>query len=178
MTDGPSQRRFAALWQEHQGIVSKIAWVYARSGEDRRELAQDIGMQLWRSFAGFDARRAKFSTWMYRVALNVAISWQRQSGWQGEGRLESLDARHLETIGGGADIVEPDARLEALHAFIEQLGRLDRALIVLYLEDRSHADMADILGISKTNVATRIGRIKQKLREQLTDSTGACHGTR
>lgn len=163
MTD--RQRQFETLLQEHRGIVLKVASVYAHGSEDRSDLAQEIAVQLWRSFGGYDPARAKFSTWMYRVALNVAISHVRQAAR--DERLEPLDAGHLE-LPGEADVSQPDERLAALYAFIGQLDPLNRALILLYLEDRSHAEIAQVLGISETNVATKIGRIKQKLRGQMT----------
>jgi len=162
MTD--RQRQFESLLQEHRGIVFKVASIYARGSEDRSDLAQEIAVQLWRSFASFDAARAKFSTWMYRVALNMAISHARQA--ERDKRLEPLDAAHLE-LPGDADVSQPDERLAALYAFIGQLDPLNRALILLYLEDRSHAEIAQVLGISETNVATKIGRIKQRLRGQI-----------
>lgn len=166
------QRQFEALLQEHRGIVFKVASVYAHGREDRNDLAQEIAVQLWRSFAGFDAARAKFSTWMYRVALNVAISHVRRASR--EQHLEPLDAAHLE-LPGDADVSQPDERLAALYAFVGQLDPLNRALILLYLEDRSYGEIAQVLGISETNVATKIGRIKQKLRGQMTAAatTGA-----
>ena len=164
MTDRQHQRQFEALLQEHRGIVFKVASVYARNGEDRRDLAQEITAQLWRSFGSYDAARAKFSTWMYRVALNVAISYVRQMARTE--RLEPLDAGHLD-LPGDADVSQPDERLAALYAFIDQLDALNRALILLYLEDRSHAEIAQVLGISESNVATKINRIKHKLRGQM-----------
>lgn len=174
MTDRQNQQRFDALWREHQGIVLKVAGMYARGAEDRRDLAQEIGAQAWRSFGRYDQRRAKFSTWMYRVALNVAISHARRQPWSEADRTEPLDAHHLDTIGGEA-APERDERLDALHAFIDRLGVLDRALILLYLEDRGYAEIADVLGISETNVATKINRIKHRLRGQMTtpEPTGA-----
>ena len=167
------QQRFAALLHEHRGIVFKIAGLYSRTAADRDDLVQEVSTQLWRSFAGYDAARAKFSTWMYRVALNVAISQIRRA--RGTEHFEPLEAHHLETAGGDGGIAEPDERLVALYAFIGQLDPLNRALILLYLEDRSYAEMADILGLAETNVATKISRIKQKLREQMVtaESTGA-----
>ena len=167
------QQRFETLWREHRGIVFKVAGVYARSTEERLDLAQEIGAQLWRSFAAFDERKAKFSTWLYRIALNVAISHlRRESG--GDGHFEPLDEGHLETI-AGETAVEPDERLATLHAFIGELDALNRALILLYLEDRSYAEIAEVLGISATNVATKINRIKQKLRGRMATAatTGA-----
>ncbi|MCX7514682.1 RNA polymerase sigma factor [Frateuria hangzhouensis] len=172
MTDRHRQRQFETLLQEHRGIVFKIARAYARGSADRDDLAQEIAVQLWRSFGHYDAARAKFSTWMYRVALNVAISHARRAN-RGE-PLEPLDAAHLE-LPGEADVAQPDERLAALHAFIGQLDPLNRALILLYLEDRSYAEIAQVLGISETNVATKIGRIKQRLRGRMAPAatTGA-----
>lgn len=161
------QRAFETLLREHQRIVFKVVSVYARHPEDRRDLTQEICVQLWRSFPKFDETRAQFSTWMYRVALNVAISQMRRPPRQEE-RFEQLDQQWLESAGGTAEIFEPDERLEALYRFIDQLDPLNRALILLYLEDRSYGEIAEILGISETNVATKISRIKQKLRHQMT----------
>jgi len=162
----PDPQRFQNLLREHERIVFKVAGLYAAHAEDRRDLAQEIALQAWRSFARYDAQRAKFSTWLYRVALNVAISQLRADGtWNG--RLEPLEAHHLEGI-GGESMPEPDERLATLHALIEELDALNRALMLLYLEDKSYAEIAEILGISETNVATKLGRIKQKLRERMT----------
>lgn len=158
------QRAFEILLREHQRIVFKVVSVYARHPEDRRDLTQEICVQLWRSFASFDEKRAQFSTWMYRVALNVAISQMRRPPRQ----EESLDPQQLEALGGTAEMVEQDERLDALYDFIEQLDPLNRALILLYLEDRSYVEIAEVLGISETNVATKISRIKQKLRSRMT----------
>ena len=165
------QRRFEALLREHQRIVFKVAAAYARGAHDRDDLAQEIAAQLWRSFGSFDEARAKFTTWMYRVALNVAISHARSMKRSGAEHLEPLDDVHLETVAGeGAahhESLERDKRLAALHALIARLDGLNRALVLLYLEDRSYAEIADVLGISETNVATKLNRIRQKLREQL-----------
>ena len=167
------QQHFAALLHEHRGIVFKVARLYSPGAADRDDLVQEISIQLWRSFARYDAARAKFSTWMYRVALNVAISQMRRV--RRTEQFEPLQTHHLESVGADRDSAEPDERLTALYAFIGRLDPLNRALILLYLEDRSYAEMAEILGISETNVATKISRIKQKLRGQMTaaETTGA-----
>ncbi|MFC5435658.1 RNA polymerase sigma factor [Rhodanobacter umsongensis] len=159
------QQSFASLLHEHRRIVFKVAGLYSRSAADRDDLAQEISTQLWRSFDRYDPARAKFSTWMYRIALNVAISQARR--WRDADRFEPLAAHHLETVGGGEPIAEQDDRLTALYAFIGQLDPLNRALILLYLEDKGYPEIAEILGISETNVATKISRIKQKLRGQM-----------
>jgi len=165
------QRAFETLLREHQRIVFKVVSVYARHPEDRRDLTQEICVQLWRSFPSFDEKRARFSTWMYRVALNVAVSQMRRPPRRDE-RFEALDQQQLDAA-GTVGIAEPDERVEALHRFIAQLDPLNRALILLYLEDRGYGDIAEILGISETNVATKISRIKQKLRQQMTGAMPA-----
>lgn len=175
MTSKRLQAAFEKQLSEHQRIVFKVAAIYARGAEDRRDLEQEICTQAWRSFGRYDERKAKFSTWLYRVALNVAISQARRQSWAQADRTVSLNPQHLESIGGGEPIEKPDERVADLHRFIGRLDPLNRALILLYLEERSHAEMAEILGISETNVATKIGRIKQKLRGQMTAAatTGA-----
>jgi len=159
------QRDFETRLREHRGLIAKVASVYAFSREDRLDLAQEISVQLWRAFGSYDERRAKFSTWLYRIALNVAISQARRR--RDDGRLEPLEAHHMESV-AGEERPEPDERLQVLYGFIGELDALNRALILLYLEDRNYAEIAEILGISETNVATKINRIKQKLRGQMT----------
>lgn len=184
MAERERQRRFEALLREHQRIVFKIAGAYAHGAQDREDLAQEIAAQLWRSFGSFDERRAKFTTWMYRVALNVAISHVRSAKRRGAVHIESLDDVHFETVACDAvaqpEAVERDERIAVLHAFISGLDALSRALVLLYLEDRSHAEIADVLGISETNVATKLNRIKQRLRAQASapETEGAKNGTR
>lgn len=178
------QRRFETLLREHQRIVFKVAGAYAHGAHEHDDIAQEIAAQLWRSFGSFDEGRAKFTTWMYRVALNVAISHARSAKRSGAEHLEPLDDLHLETMAGenGAqhETLERDERLAALHAFIAHLDALNRALVLLYLEDRSYAEIADVLGISETNVATKLNRIRQKLKSRMVEQAteGARNGTR
>lgn len=167
MTGRQHQQRFTALLHEHRKIIFKVAAIYARTSEDRNDLEQEIRTQLWRAFDRYDERRGKFSTWMYRIALNMAISQARRWYRTGAGLLEPLERHHLESIGGGTDVDEPDARVRTLYAVIASLDPLNRALILLYLENHSYAEIADVLGISVTNVATKLGRIKQQLRGRI-----------
>lgn len=182
--DGERQREFEARLREHRRIVFKVSAVYARGAADRDDLAQDIAAQLWVAFPKYDGRRAKFSTWMYRIALNVAISHVRAQERAGIARTQSLDETCAESVASADTLHEDglarDQRGAALHAFIARLDPLNRALVLLYLEDRSYAEIADVLGISETNVATKLNRIKQKLRGQMTtaETTGDNHGTR
>jgi RNA polymerase sigma factor (sigma-70 family) len=154
--------QFEQLLQSHRGIVYKVAGSYSRTASDRDDLAQEICLQLWRAFPKYDSQR-KFSTWMYRVALNVAISHLRRTPQYDLPSAEPLNDFHLETL---ADPISAHRQAETwvLMTFIAQLGPLHRALILLYLDDHSYADMAAILGISETNVATKINRIKNTLR--------------
>jgi len=147
--------RFETLLEQHGGIVGKVVRIYARTADDRRDLAQEIATQLWRAFPRYDERLGKFSTWMYRIALNVGISHLRR-------------VRTFEVFEDTVSAAAPDDRLEALYARIRALEGLDRALVLLYLEDRSHAEIADVLGISEANVATKLSRLRTRLREQLT----------
>lgn len=166
MSEREKLRRFEALLIEHRKILFKVASIYARVAEDRNDLAQEIRVQLWRSFGRYDPQRAKFSTWMYRIALNVAISYVRRNRHLSPDRMESLDEQHAATIPGD----EPNAhdeQLFVLYTFIERLDAFSRALILLYLDEREQAEIADILGISETNVSTKINRIKQRLRDQM-----------
>ena len=170
--DSP-QDRFQALLERHRKIVFKVANMYCRNPEDRRDLAQEIGTQLWRSFPGFDASRS-FSTWMYRIALNVGISFARQAGHREKHSLtlddHILGEGGIDAIDDNAALHEPDERVRALHHFIDQLDVLNRALMLLYLEDRSYHEIAEVLGISETNVATKINRLKQRIRTGIAET--------
>jgi RNA polymerase sigma factor (sigma-70 family) len=154
--------QFEQLLQSHRGIVYKVAGSYSRTAADRDDLAQEICLQLWRAFPKYDSRR-KFSTWMYRVALNVAISHLRRRPQSDSHRIEPLHDLHLESVADPVS-VHSQGEVEVLMTFIARLEPLHRALILLYLDDHSYADMAAILGISETNVATKINRIKNTLR--------------
>jgi RNA polymerase sigma factor (sigma-70 family) len=167
MNEGQDQQRFEALLSEHRKIIFKLVATFARDVEDRKDLAQEVIVQLWRSFGQYDERRAKFSTWLYRIALNVAISQVRRERRSVASRAEPLEEHHLERIASVEPDRDDDERVVELWAFIDQLDALNRALMLLYLEDRSYAEIGEILGISETNVATKINRIKQKLRRSV-----------
>lgn len=169
MTARQLQRCFESLLLEHRRIVFKVAGLYSRSVADCDDLVQEISTQLWRSFGGYDEARAKFSTWMYRIALNVAISHARGAGLR-ERHVIALDEDAHEIADDSVLPHETNARLRELHRCIDALGPFDRALMLLYLEERSHADIAEVLGITATNVATRINRLKQRIRAGLSEN--------
>ena len=156
------QDRFLILLDEHKKILFKIASSYCRNGADREDLVQEMVLQIWRSFDRYDDRH-RFSTWMYRVALNVAISFYR-----GESRrprtIVPADDSILEIAAEAPESAALEDDLRLLQRFIEQLDELDRALVILYLDGNRYDTIAEVLGISETNVGTKISRIKQKLR--------------
>jgi RNA polymerase sigma-70 factor (ECF subfamily) len=161
--DEQRKTEFESLLHEHRGIVFKVANTYCWQTEDRAELAQEIALQLWRAWPGFDRSRV-FTTWMYRIALNVAISFVRKEAMR-RGRSVSFDATLHDTPSLNTE--EPDARELRLHRFIERQPPLDRALLLLYLDDRPQREIAEILGLTPTNVSTKINRLKQRIRTEL-----------
>ncbi len=160
-----TQQAFGELLQQHRGIVFKVVNTYARDAEDRADLAQEIAAQLWRAWPDYDPAR-RFSTWMYRIALNVAISFLRNDGYRRRHAVPLDDALH-DMADASATDHETDDQVRVLHRFIATLEPLDRALLLLYLEEHSSREMADVLGISESNVTTKISRLKQRIRDQV-----------
>lgn len=155
------QERFSALIREHAGIVRKVATTYCRDADDRADLAQEILAQLWAAWPRYDEARP-FTTWMYRVALNVAISHVR-GVYRGARHFVPLADEHLDIAATPADHEARD-ELRMLEAIIAELDELNRALLLLYLDDRGHREIAEILGIGESNVGTKIARLKQRIR--------------
>ena len=160
--------RFVSLLEENRKIVYKVASSYSRNPADREDLAQEITVQLWRSFARYD-ERYRFSTWMYRVALNVAISFYRSEIRRSRAEVSAEDAV-LEVASLASEPTEMDEDIRLLRQLIEQLDELDRAVMILYLDGNRYSMIAEILGISETNVGTKINRIKQRLRRDLSQA--------
>ena len=156
------QERFEALIHQHRGIVFKVASIYCRDVEEQRDLAQEIRAQAWRAFPRYDADRS-FATWMYRIALNVAISHRRSVEYRRR-HVADMGAEVLESIPDPAGHA-PDDRVRELYRVIDRLDDLNRALVLLYLEGRNYQEIADVLGISETNVSTKLNRLKQRLRD-------------
>ena len=152
---------FLSLIEQNKGIIYKISNSYCRDPENRKDLVQEIIIQLWKAFDNYD-NRYKVSTWMYRIALNVAISFYRKERKSSSAPLTSV------VIGMMAEDPpeEHEENVRLLYQFINELDELNKALMLLYLEDNSYKEMAEILGISETNVATKISRIKEKLKKR------------
>jgi len=152
------------LIRRHAGLIHKIAYAYCRDATDREEVVQEVALQLWRSRLRYDERYRE-TTWVYRIALNVAISFQRRERRHRERRL-ALDEQAI-TI-AAASTSEGDAGpgedVELLLRCVDDLGALDKALVLLFLDGNDHASIADVLGISVSNVGTKLWRIKDRLR--------------
>jgi RNA polymerase sigma-70 factor, ECF subfamily len=155
---------FAERIAANRGIVVKVAASYARHADERDDLAQEIVTQLWRAWPHYDASRP-FATWTYRIALNVAIGHARSEARR---RLHAApaDATPDDVADDDAD-PEHARRVRQLRAFIERQPPLDRALLLLYIDGCLQRDIAEILGLSETNVATKIGRLKRRIRDEI-----------
>ncbi len=147
----------------HKAILYKICNVYCKNESDREDLAQEIVYQLLRSYQNFTPQY-KFSTWMYRVALNVAISFYRKT--RTAGSVIRLMEITTEVEDKGDNTVELEKNINRLQQFITELKELDKALMILYLEEKNYKEISEILGITETNVATRISRVKEKLKQR------------
>lgn len=159
---------FAERLQRHRGIVYKVAGSYARDPHDRDDLAQEIAAQLWRAWPKYDPAKP-FSTWMYRIALNVAISHLRGETHRRRHAVAFDDALH-DIAGDATDDAASADGLRMLRRFMATLEPLDRALLLLYLEERATREMAEVLGISESNVTTKISRLKQRIRDYVAPS--------
>ncbi len=156
------KERFITAVSDNGGLIYKIASMYTNTAEDRNDLVQEIIYQLWKSFDSYH-QLAGLSTWMYRVAMNVAIY-----------QLKSLE-RKITTIPLGSEVAniredghDPfEEQLQILRQHTGNLNLLEKGIVMLYLENKSHKEIAQIVGISESNVGTKIGRIKEKLRTQI-----------
>jgi RNA polymerase sigma-70 factor (ECF subfamily) len=162
-TDQDRDQQFPELLERHRGIVLKVARTYCRNAADSEDLAHEIATQLWRAFPTYDRKRS-FSTWMYRIALNVAISFIRSSSARARHTV-ALEETHDVPDANSAD-PEADDDVRVLYQYIGQLDALHRALALLYLDERSYVEISDILGITETNVATKINRLKLRFAKQ------------
>jgi RNA polymerase sigma factor (sigma-70 family) len=146
----------------HRGLIFKVCHVYCRDAEDRKDLFQEIVYQVWKSRKSF-RQESKITTWIYRIALNTAITHFRREQRQVTTQLPN-DSFDLPDLSGHDGREE---QLSMLFTAIESLDRIDKSIILLYLEDRSYDEISEITGLSKSNVGVRLNRIKIKLSEKL-----------
>lgn len=154
---------FVKNLEKHQNIVHKICTFYTNNSDDHNDLFQEITIQLWRAYPSFRGD-SKFSTWMYRVALNTAITLYRKS-------KRRIKAQNFDKISFKIKYQEydptADKQIKLLYEGVRQLNSIDKALVFLYLEDRPYEEIADTLGISNVNARVRMSRIKDKLKRIL-----------
>jgi RNA polymerase sigma-70 factor (ECF subfamily) len=147
------------LLQRHRTRIDRVAFAYAKGPADRDEIAQAIAVQLWRALPRLLPDLPE-SSWVYRIALNVAIAHARSSARRAR-TLAEADVDDLPT----AAAPEPEDDLERLRACLDEFAELDRALVLLWLDGEDHAAIGRVLGLSTTNVGTRLHRLRQRLRE-------------
>jgi len=159
-------QRFTALLQQYERILFKVAASYCSNKDEREDLVQEMLIQIWRSLPGYDDQSAG-STWIYRVCLNTAISYYRKSKARSQRTALLDDVQDLADLPSGNSIEDASAILDQ---FIAQLREFDKALIILYLEGTHQKEIAEIMGMTLTNVSTRIGRIKEELKKRINTS--------
>lgn len=164
MTDNGQRDEFLNILEKNIGIILKISRAYTKSVQDKEDLINDITLELWKSFGRFRGE-AKISTWIYRVAINTSMNFQRRK--TNDRLYFPSDLKQFESSNW---ISEPNdsSQSEILYQCIDELNQLNKAIILLYLDGNSHDEISDITGISKTNVGTRINRIKAQLRDLVT----------
>jgi RNA polymerase sigma factor (sigma-70 family) len=157
-----TRETFITAIKANEGLMYKIASVYTDNAEDRKDLVQEIIYNLWKSFASFN-QRSSLTTWMYRVAMNVAIYHLK------------ITKRKISTIpldGENFDFTDVknadyEDKLKTFGLYLNNLNQLDKGIVMLYLENKSYAEIAEIIGISESNVGTKMLRIKEKLKKQI-----------
>jgi RNA polymerase sigma-70 factor (ECF subfamily) len=165
------EQDFVELVRENDARLRKICRVYADGPEATRDLYQDILVALWRSFDTFDGRDdAKPSTWLYRVALNTALSHDRKQTVREEATLDPEHPMWDDGVDPPADAVERQDKLDRLYAAIDRLDDVDKALVMMYLDEKSYREMADVLGISENYVGVKLHRIKNQLASWLEET--------
>ena len=155
-----SEKEFISLLNQYQKIVFKVSNLYMDKHSDREDLFQEITLQAWKAFGNFRGD-AKFSTWLYRVALNTAITYFRKE--KRKPTIYSTDTFSDQLYDYNDSIEE---QLKMMYGAISQLSKIDKALVMLYLEDYSYIEIGDMMGITPNNVAVKMNRIKIKLKEE------------
>ena len=152
------EAEFLELLRNYNRIIYKVVSFYADENTTLDDLYEDVVLNLWKAFPNF-RKESQLSTWIYRIALNVCVSFYRNN------KRRPVCVEITPDIKAYAEEAEENEAVIELYACINRLGKLERALILLYLEDRPYKEIAEIMGITATNVSTKINRIKEKLRQ-------------
>jgi len=170
----PDKDAFVKLIRDNKRIIYKVCNSYCSGRGDREDLAQEIVYHLWKAYSTFNPDM-KFSTWMYRISLNVAISFYRRETRRRPFVMLSENLIEFESDYGAP--AEEDPKVKMLMMFISELREIDRSIMILYLDDKSYSEIAEIVGITGSNVATRINRIKEKLKTRFLNAKINFYGT-
>jgi RNA polymerase sigma-70 factor, ECF subfamily len=163
------EKRFINLITEHQGLIYKVCIMYENDQDARNDLFQEIVLQLWKSFSTFRGE-AKITTWMYRIALNTAISGYRKQ--TRHLKTEDLQDMHF-NISEHATTDDHEEDIQKLQWAIRQLSEIERAMIMMALEEVPYDEIAETIGITQNNVRVRMNRIREKIRKLMcADSHG------
>lgn len=156
------KEEFISNIEKHQGIIYKVSRMYCDNTESRQDLFQDILVQLWQSYPSFN-HKSKFSTWLYRVALNTAIAQFRKDKKNNEDAIPEVPINVAED----ETYKEKEGRRELVQRAISKLSKAEKAIIILYMDDYTYEEIADIAGITMSNVGVKINRIKAKVQKIL-----------
>lgn len=161
----PSEKVFLQELNQNLRIVHKVANIYFLNSDEREDVIQEMIFNLWKGYSGFQGN-AKFTTWMYKVCLNTAITWLKNIK---KNTHESISDHHFQM----SDVQEEqlEESFQHLYKAIEKLSIINKAIILLYLEDQSYDEIAKITGLTKSNVSVRLVRIKKELEKEISKNT-------
>ncbi len=153
---GNYEQEFINYINENRNIIYKICFLYSNKFQTHDDLFQEVVINLWNAWPKFRGE-CKVQTWVYRIALNTCVSFLRKS----KSRPDSMPlTRNIEVIADESDV----AKINELYKLIGNLGKIEKAIVLLYIEEKSHDEIAGIIGISRANVAVKLFRIKEKLK--------------
>ena len=158
-----TEKEFLSVLEQYIGILVKIVHIYAYNEQDKKDLMSDIVLELWKSYPRF-RHEARLSTWLYRVALNIALKTKRNRDKRKLVFVEELITFEKNAF---AEESSDKSTISLLYRCIEKLNPINKAIILLYLDDKSNEEIAEITGFSRTNVSTRLSRIREELKTQM-----------
>jgi len=162
MTESDLKEKFISVFEENIGIIIKISRAYTKTTHDREDLINDIALELWKAYPKFKGY-SKISTWIYRISLNTSMNYRRKGK---SNLLLFSESNQIDTSAWFQD-TENKEQADLLYECIDDLTEFNKAIIILYLDGNSHDEISTITGISKTNVGTRISRIKEQIKKNV-----------
>lgn len=154
------QEIFLKLLEEHRGILIKVTKIYMDNQADREDLEQEIVYQLWRSYERFSGK-SKFSTWMYRVSLNTAITYFKRE----KRRVDKNPIHEKIDIRAEEDDDSKESQLYFFYKAVQELNKVEKALILLFIEGQSHKEIGENLGLTEVNARVKLNRTKKKIQQ-------------